>query len=93
MRDEVNTDSIELFYGPSDQNAAGIFTKPINLVKSEKIKSLIMGLWNVQFYSFAKMISAITFDKMFLILIFIMCYNVQNGCNCSIYCSLFWHLL
>ena len=43
VRDEVKTGSVELFYVPSDQNVADIFTKPINAAKNQKFRSLIMG--------------------------------------------------
>ena len=44
VRDEVKLGSVKLMYVPSEQNIADIFTKPINSVKTQKFRSLLMGM-------------------------------------------------
>ena len=42
-RDDIQSDSLEVIYVPSEQNVVGIFTKPVSRLKGEKFSALLMG--------------------------------------------------
>ena len=43
VRDEIQNGSLQLFYIPSEDNMADVFTKPVVRSKIEKFRSLLMG--------------------------------------------------